>query len=134
MSEEIEVIVPLRTPFFDARGEIQNLLDGHFGSALVIISVKGAIRANHYHKTDYHYCWLQSGSMIYAHRPVGDTNPPKAWVISPGQMFCTPPMYEHVMYFTEDSTLFVFARNNREMENYEEDTVRIPPLNLPEVN
>jgi hypothetical protein len=32
------------------------------------------------------------------------------------------------MRFTRDSVLLVFARNNREMANYEADTVRIAPL------
>ena len=124
------VIRPLRAPFADARGEIQNLVDAPFTSAAVIRSVKGAVRGNHYHQTDYHYCWLQSGEMIYAHRPVGDATPPRQWVIEPGQLFYTPPRYEHVMVFTKDSVFFVFARNNREMANYEADTIRIPPMTV----
>ena len=123
-----QVIIPQRQPFVDERGEIRNLIDAPFTSAAVITSVKGATRANHYHKTDYHYCWLQSGGLIYAHRPVGSTFPPEQWVIKPGQIFYTPPLYEHVMYFTADSVMLAFARNNREMANYEADTVRVPPL------
>lgn len=117
-------------PFVDERGQIQNLVDAPLGSVLVVTSVKGAIRGNHYHKTDYHYSWLQSGGMIYAHRPVGSTAPPRQWVIQPGQLFYTPPMYEHVMVFTEDSVLVVAARNNRQMANYEADTVRVVPLSI----
>ena len=122
------VIMPQRTPFVDERGEIRNLIDAPFTSAAVITSVKGAVRGNHYHKTDYHYCWLQRGGVIYLHRPVGNTHAPQRWVIKPGQIFYTPPMYEHAMHFTANSILFVFARNNREMAHYEADTVRIPPL------
>ena len=122
------VIIPLRKPFVDARGEIRNLIDAPFTSAAVIRSVKGAVRGNHYHKTDYHYCWLQSGGMVYLHRPMGQRGLPRRWVIKPGQMFYTPPLYEHAMHFTKDSVLLVFARNNREMANYEADTVRVPPL------
>lgn len=128
MKESLEVIVPQRAPFVDARGEIRNLIDAPFTSAAVITSVSGAIRGNHYHKTDYHYCWLQKGRMIYLHRPMGNSHPPQRWVIEPGQMFYTPPLYEHAMHFTEDSILFVFARNNRHTENYEADTVRISPM------
>ena len=122
------VIVPLRKPFIDARGMIQNLVDAPFTSAAMITSVKGAVRGNHYHKTDYHYCWLQSGGMVYLHRKVGSKTPAQRWTIKPGQMFYTPPMYEHAMRFTADTVWFVFARNNREMAHYEADTVRIPPL------
>ncbi len=45
-------IIPIRKPFVDMRGEIRNLIDAPFTSAAVITSVKGAIRANHYHKKE----------------------------------------------------------------------------------
>jgi len=124
----MSAIVPLPAPFSDERGTLQNLVDLPLGSALVIVSKKGAVRANHYHKTDFHYSWLQSGKMIYAHRPVGSQEPPSQWVITPGQLFYSPPMHEHAMLFLEDSVLFVVARNNRKSADYESDTVRIPPL------
>ena len=127
--DEVErpVIIEQRPPFVDARGEIQNLIDAPFTSAAVVTSVAGAIRGGHYHKTDYHYTWLQRGGLIYAHRPVGEAAPPREWVIAPGQLFYTPPMYEHTMRFTADSVMFVFARNPREMAHYEADTVRLAP-------
>ena len=117
-----------RKPFVDRRGSILNLIDAPLTSAAVITSRRGAVRGNHYHKTDYHYCWLQSGGMIYLHRPVGSRRPPARWVIKPGQLFYTPPGYEHAMRFTKPSVLFVFARNNRDMAHYEADTVRVPSL------
>ena len=125
---DTDVLIPLRPPFVDGRGEIHNLLDTALGSVAVIRSVKGAVRGNHYHKTDFHYCWLQSGGMVYFHRPAGSKEPPQRWVIRPGQLFYTPPVYEHAMHFTEDSVMFAFARNNREMPNYEADTVRVPSI------
>jgi hypothetical protein len=123
-----EALVSLRAPVVDERGEIRNLIDAPFTSAAIIRSVKGAVRGNHYHKTDYHYCWLQSGGMLYLNRPVGDLSPPRREVIAPGQLFYTPPMQEHAMVFTEPSVMIVFARNNREMAHYEADTIRIPSL------
>lgn len=122
------VIYQPSAPFVDARGELQNLLDAPLGSAVLIRSVPGAIRGNHYHKTDYHYCWLQSGGLVYYHRPMGSTQPPQQWVIQPGQIFYTPSMYEHAMHFTAPSVMLAFARNNRQMANYEADTVRIPSI------
>ena len=128
MARKPDIIIRPREPFIDGRGRIQNLLDAPFTSAAVVTSVKGAVRGNHYHKTDYHYCWLQSGGLIYLHRPAGAAAPPERWVIRPGQLFYTPAGYEHAMRFTEDSVMVVLARNNREMANYEADTVRVPPL------
>ena len=123
-----DVLIPLRAPFVDERGVIQNLVDGEFGSVAVIESKKGAVRANHYHKTDFHYCWLQRGSMIYAHRPAGQTTAAQRWTIKAGQLFYTPPQYEHAMRFLEDSVMVVAARNHRGMEEYESDTIRIASI------
>ncbi|MBI2174371.1 MAG: hypothetical protein HYU33_04170 [Candidatus Omnitrophica bacterium] len=84
---EFKIKIDIRPPFIDERGEILNLIDAPFASAAVIRSVKGAIRGNHYHKTDYHYCWLQSGGMVYYHRPVGGSGPIEKRVISAGELF-----------------------------------------------
>ncbi len=126
----MSAIIPVPTPFNDDRGTIQNLVDLQLGSASVIVSKPGAVRANHYHKTDFHYCWLQLGKLVYGHRPVGSKEPPQQWTIKPGQLFYSPPMHEHVMVFLEDSVLFVVARNSRTSENYEADTVRIMPMQV----
>ena len=122
------VIIPVRKPFMDDRGEILNVLDRSVTSVAIIRSVKGAVRANHYHKTDFHYCWLQSGGLIYYHRPVGSRKPPERWVIKPGQLFYTPPKHEHMMKFTKPSVLLVLSKNSRTMAHYEADTVRVAPL------
>lgn len=119
------VIVPTPSPFVDERGFIQILADAPFASVLLITSKANTIRANHYHKTDYHYCWLQSGSMLYYQRPVGSTDAPRALEIKAGQVFYTPPMYEHAMRFLADSVFLCFARNSRQTEAYEADTVRV---------
>ena len=125
MAQMADVLVPLPPPFVDDRGTIQNLAEASFGSALVITSRAGAIRANHYHKTDYHYCWMQSGKMMYYERPVGSTAEPVAVTVSAGQVVYTAPMQEHAMRFVEDSVMLCFARNSRLMESYEADTVRV---------
>lgn len=127
MPEKSQAIIPLRSPFVDERGAIQNLVDAPLGSALVITSKQGAIRGNHYHKTDFHYCWLQRGRMVYAHRLAGSREAYQRWVIGPGQLCYTPPMYEHIMEFTEESVIFAVARNSRTMADYEQDTVRLAP-------
>jgi quercetin dioxygenase-like cupin family protein len=126
MPQQQDVVIPIPAPFVDDRGEIQNLVEGAFGSVILITSRAGAIRANHYHKTDYHYCWLQTGRVVYYNRPVGSHATPVERTIEAGEVFYTPPMEEHAMRFTEDSVMLCFARNSRTMENYEADTVRVP--------
>lgn len=123
-----KVIKELSKPFIDNRGEIQNLLNEHHGSCVVIKSVKGCQRANHYHKEDYHYCYLISGKIIYMERPVGNTDAPIEYEIEPGTMFFTGPMIEHSMYFEEDSIFLTFGGGTRKHDDYENDLVRIPSL------
>jgi len=110
----------------DDRGEIVTLIEGKpFSSVLRITSRKGSIRANHYHKEDYHYCILESGLMEYYERPVGNRESPVCLRIGPGEVFYTRPMVEHAMKFLEDTVFWCFSRNNRRQANYEADTVRV---------
>ncbi len=120
-----KVIVDLPGPFVDERGFIQVLLDLPVASVLAIHCKKGAVRANHYHKEDFHYCYLASGSMEYYWRPAGSAEKPKMLKIHAGQLFYSPPMVEHAMKFLEDSIFYAFSKLSRKQENYEADVVRI---------
>jgi len=121
-----DIICPPLPTFRDDRGEIQTLLEGvPFSSVLRISSRKGAIRANHYHKEDYHYCLLESGRMEYYERPVGSAESPTCVMIQPGQVFYTRSMVEHAMKFLEDSVFWCFSHNSRKQAAYESDTVRV---------
>jgi hypothetical protein len=123
------VIVPLEQPFSDARGEILPLVDVMMKSCVLISSTKGSVRANHYHRTDWHYCYVVSGRIDYYHRPVGSKARPEKVAIAAGQMFFTGPLVEHAMVFPEDTVFLTFGRNSRAQEVYEADVVRIPPIN-----
>ncbi len=123
-----EVIVPLEKPFIDDRGAIQPLVDKMMKSAVMIESKKGTLRANHYHKTDWHYCYVISGSIEYYHRPTGSENKPEMLLVKKGQMAFTPPMVDHGMRFPEDTIFLTLSRNPRDQETYEADVVRINML------
>jgi len=118
-------LVTLGTPFVDDRGVIQPLVGHSMASSQMIISKPGALRANHYHKEDWHYCFMVSGSMNYYHRAVGAEERPESLLIKEGQMIFTPPMWEHAMEFLEDSVFINFAGLPRDQVSYEDDLVRI---------
>ena len=124
-----DVIVPLEQAFSDPRGEIQPLVDLMMQSCVLIHSKKGTVRANHYHQTDWHFCYVLSGSIEYYHRPHGSADQPGKVAVKQGQLFFTPPMVDHAMVFPEDTMFLVLGRNSRAQEVYEADVVRIPPLN-----
>jgi len=123
------VLVPLERPFADDRGAIQPLVDVPMESCVLITSKKGTVRANHYHRTDWHYCYVLSGSIEYYHRPTSSGRKPEKVVIGPGEMFFTGPMVDHAMVFPEDTVFLTFGRNSRAQPVYEADVVRIAPIN-----
>lgn len=123
------VKVALEKPFVDDRGAIQPLVDVPMESCVLITSKKGSVRANHYHRTDWHYCYVLSGAIDYYHRPTGSSEPPEKIRIDKGEMFFTGPMVDHAMVFVEDTQFLTFGRNSRAQAVYEADVVRIPPIN-----
>ena len=119
------VMVDMENPFSDSRGEIQPLVDLTMKSAVLITSKKGTLRANHYHKTDWHFCYVISGSIEYFHRPHGSSEEPEKVLVKSGQLFFTPPMVDHTMLFPEDTVFLTLGRNSRRQEVYEADVERI---------
>jgi uncharacterized RmlC-like cupin family protein len=120
-----EVMVSLEKPFIDVRGVIQPLVDRLMKSAVLIESKAGTIRANHFHKTDWHYCYIMSGEMQYYHRSTGSTRPPERVTVRAGQMVFTPPLVDHAMVFPVDCVFLTLSRNPRDQASYESDVVRI---------
>ncbi len=123
------VVVPFEDSFVDERGEIIPLVDLPMKSAVLITSKKGTVRANHYHESDWHFCYVISGSIDYYHRPLGSESAPEKIMINQGQQFFTPPLVDHAMVFTEDTVFLTLGRNSRRQEVYEADVRRIDPIN-----
>ena len=117
-------LVDLEKPFIDNRGSIQPLVDILMKSAVMIHSKAGSLRANHYHKTDWHYCYVISGKINYYHREFNSDKEPELIVVEKGSMVFTPPLIEHCMKFPEDTLFLTLSRNARDQETYEADVVR----------
>ena len=117
-------LVNLGTPFVDKRGSIQPLVDLMMKSAVMIESKAGTLRANHYHKTDWHYCYVIKGRIEYFHREVNSTKKPELIIVEKENMIFTPPLVEHCMKFPLDTLFLTLSRNPRDQKTYEEDVVR----------
>lgn len=120
--------VALPAPFTDERGSIQPLLDLRSDSCVLIRSAQGTERANHYHRSDWHYCYVLHGRIAYYERPTGSGQEPRRSEFGAGEMFFTGPMLDHTMVFLEDTTFLTWGRNSRSQDVYEADIVRIPSL------
>ena len=120
-----DIVVNLEEPFVDERGKIQPLVDMDMKSAVLISSKQGSTRANHYHKTDWHFCYVLSGEIEYHYRNHGDKGKGIRKIIKKGELFFTPPMEDHAMVFKQDTVFLTLGRNSRKQEVYEQDVVRV---------
>lgn len=120
-----QTLVPLDHSHADARGAIQSLVNTPMKNISIITSVKGSLRSNHYHKTDWHYIYMLSGEVDYYYRPTGSKEAPKVLRARKGDMIFTPPMEDHTTIALEDSVFLAISRNPRDQEAYEADVVRV---------
>lgn len=123
----IKAIRGIKPEFNDERGGITRVLDDadfEFHSVLYITSKAGTVRSNHYHKKDAHWCYLASGAAEYYEKPVNGGEIERIEVKA-GDMVFSDRMMIHAFKFTEDSTLWAFARMPRNQGDYEKDTVRV---------
>jgi len=118
-------LIDLHTPFVDKRGSIQPLVDLMMKSAVMIESKAGSLRANHYHKTDWHYCYVISGEIEYFYRELNSVKTPDLIIVKKGKMIFTPPLVEHCMKFSQDTLFLTLSRNPRDQETYESDVIRV---------
>jgi hypothetical protein len=124
-------IVKLEAPFSDARGAIYPIVDEVMESCVIIDSVTGSVRANHYHKTDWHYCHVLHGQIEYFWRETGDKSAPRSVLIEQGQCFFTPPLVDHAMVFRKDTSFLTLGRNPRDQQSYEADIERVQLVDVP---
>ena len=117
-------LVDLEKPFIDNRGTIQPLVDLLMKSAVMIHSKAGSLRANHYHKTDWHYCYVISGKIEYYYKELNSDKTVELLIVEKGNMVFTPPLVEHCMKFPEDTLFLTLSRNPRDQETYELDVIR----------
>jgi dTDP-4-dehydrorhamnose 3,5-epimerase-like enzyme len=118
-------LVSVPQEFLDDRGLIRNVADGTLGDVAVIESNSGSVRANHYHREDWHLCYLISGAMEYAWKDSLSDEKSHKKVIAPSQMIFTPAMTPHRIKFLEDSIFISISKLSRISKNYENDTFKI---------
>lgn len=115
--------------FVDERGGIARVVDQDkfpIRAILRITSKAGSIRANHYHKHDYHYIYIESGKCEYSEKPVNKPNSKiETITLNPGDLVLTNPGIIHAVKFLEDTVFYAFTTEKREQDQYEGDTVRI---------
>ena len=115
--------------FVDERGGIARVIDQDdfpIRAVLRITSKAGTIRANHHHKNDYHYIYIESGKAEYSEKPANQPNAKVETVaIGPGDVVLSKPGIIHAVKFLEDTIFYAFTTEKREQDQYEGDTTRV---------
>ncbi len=122
-------LVDLQEGYADDRGIIQPLCDLNMKSASIIVSKKNTWRANHYHKSDWHFIYVLQGSFEYYYKKTNSKDEIKKIIVTKDQLLFTGPQVDHAMFYTEETKLIVLSKNPRDQKTYEEDTVRIDFMN-----
>jgi len=106
--------------FIDKRGKISNYeLTEPVNLIGYIESVKGSMRANHYHPVQEQKVLLIKGQFISLYKGLLDKHSPKiTHVVNEGDSVVTKPNVAHTMVFTKDSIFLNLVRGEREHENY----------------
>ncbi|MFH1077814.1 MAG: cupin domain-containing protein [Patescibacteria group bacterium] len=119
--------------FEDGRGSIRDIFAREpKDTCTIIVSKKGAVRGNHYHKQSTQYTYVVSGQLTMLSQKVGETAIEKH-VLREGDMMTHGPNEAHAMTADEDTTFLAFADGLRGGEDYEKDTFRldVPLQDLP---
>ena len=111
--------------FQDDRGTIRDLfVHSPKDNVTVIVSKKGAIRGNHYHKLSTQYTYVVSGQLTMLSQIVGETAIEKH-VLRDGDLMTHGPNEAHALIADEDTLFLAFADGLRGGEDYEKDTFRL---------
>lgn len=102
----------------EERGRIIPVADGDFKTVMIIESKKGAIRANHFHRSDSHIMHIVSGCMRYVEEHHGFL---EEKTLRAGDSVLTLPGIPHAAEFLEDTVMVVAAKNARDTATYMAD-------------
>ena len=117
----------------DERGFIQPLCDLEMKSASLLYSKKNTWRANHYHKTDWHFIYVLEGKIDNFFKKISSKKIDYIEFKNGDNIF-TPPLEIHATFFPVKTKLIVCSRNSRDQKNYEKDTIRVEFINLQNIN
>src|SRR4051812_10189678 len=112
-------ILKIGDTFVDQRGSIVNILPSgiHIASILYITGHAGAVRGNHYHLKDEHYCYIVQGSVKYGW--IDEHGEKQYTLLESGDIVYTPAHERHQFIFLTAGAFIAMATEAREQEHYE---------------
>jgi quercetin dioxygenase-like cupin family protein len=109
----------------DERGIISNATPDNplIRNVMYITGNKGAVRGNHVHKLDEHYCLVVSGYINFKWKDK-NSDEVMSQLLYPGDVVLSEAGEHHKFIFETDGAFIAMATLPRTHENYEEDTTR----------
>lgn len=121
-SVKIEKIKPA---FVDERGRISDLLNEKIAHVGLITTVKGAVRASHYHRTSHQYSYILSGSFEVLTAPAIAPKKVKRHVVRAGELISIAPGTIHRFKAIRTADMVDMISQSRANGGYENDVVRV---------
>src|SRR3989338_2369459 len=122
-------VTHIKPEFVDQSGGIARIVDQNtfpIRAVLRIFSVAGTTRANHVHKKDYHYIYIESGKCEYSEKDSNNRSVKAETVIlESGDVVLSRPGKIHGIKFLEDTVFYAFTTERRDQDKYEKNTERI---------
>lgn len=117
----------------DDRGSISDILCKTEINHVAVIESKsaGVIRGNHYHKATAQHMFITKGSFRYWYQPHDKSEPVKSVLVYENEMIFTEPYEVHALEILEPNQFIEFSYGVRGEQDYESDTVRVPPILTP---
>ena len=117
----------------DQRGKIADMFyNENINHIAIISSKKGARRGDHYHKQTMQHTLVTKGSLIYLFQPSDKSKQVNFEVLKEGDIITSNPNEVHTYLFPEDSEFLALTSGLRGGKDYEKDTFRVEPLEIPE--
>jgi quercetin dioxygenase-like cupin family protein len=108
--------------FEDHRGVIEDLLQCPLDSVTEIVTLKGAVRGNHYHRKTTQWTYVVYGHLTAVARYADGTLHRE---LRAGDLLEEPCGVPHAWQAREDTKVLVFTQGPRSGEDYESDTTRL---------
>jgi dTDP-4-dehydrorhamnose 3,5-epimerase-like enzyme len=111
--------------FQDARGSITDIfVNDPKQHCTIIVTHKGGVRGNHYHKLSRQHDFIISGRLEVFCQRVGDSKIERM-IVGPRDLVTWDPNVAHEFIALEESVMITFVDGVRGGHDYERDTYRL---------
>ena len=123
------IVKKIKPARIDERGAITDILNEKLNHVGLIVTKKGGVRANHYHKLSFQYNYILSGKFEVLVAKADNPSDVRKIILGPGELITIPPMTIHRFKAIEKTLMLDLISESRAGKKYEDDTVRVSNFN-----